>query len=193
MYYCCGNPISFSTQSFTLTPYICFHFSSHPFEAVKSVNSSFSSHFEEGAFQDTSLYLCIFHTICTNGMENTIGDTFCNFHWKTRNSFAVFSIFQNIWNGCFSYWKVFTNFRQLVLGCSFAQSKMAIFSFKSKHFLFGAPDKWWFEDGMTVDVCLRNNKFRYIEIRNSQVTKSSYETELRKMTSHFELLTRKLL
>ena len=28
------------------------------------------------------------------------------------------------------------------------------------------------------------------EVRNSQVTKSSYETELRKMTSYFELLTR---
>ena len=31
------------------------------------------------------------------------------------------------------------------------------------------------------------------EVRNSQVTKLSYETELRKMTSHFELLTRKCL
>ena len=28
------------------------------------------------------------------------------------------------------------------------------------------------------------------KIRDSQVTKSSYEIELRKMTSHFELLTR---
>ena len=28
-----------------------------------------------------------------------------------------------------------------------------------------------------------------MEVRNSRVTKSSYETELRKMTSHFELLT----
>ena len=27
------------------------------------------------------------------------------------------------------------------------------------------------------------------EVRNSQVTKSSYETEIRKMTSHVELLT----
>ena len=41
-------------------------------------------------------------------------------------------------------------------------------------------------------------KFRFcetftviIEVRNSRVTKSSYETELRKMTSHFELLTQK--
>ena len=33
----------------------------------------------------------------------------------------------------------------------------------------------------------------YIEVRNSRVTKSSYETELSKTTSHFELLTRKLL
>ena len=29
------------------------------------------------------------------------------------------------------------------------------------------------------------------EVRNSRVTKSSYETELGKMTSHFELLTSK--
>ena len=29
------------------------------------------------------------------------------------------------------------------------------------------------------------------EVRNFRVTTSSYETELRKMTSHFELLTRK--
>ena len=33
----------------------------------------------------------------------------------------------------------------------------------------------------------------YIEVRNSRVTKSSYEIELSKMTLHFELLTRKLL
>ena len=31
------------------------------------------------------------------------------------------------------------------------------------------------------------------EVRNSRVTKSSSETELRKMTSHFELLTSKFL
>ena len=31
------------------------------------------------------------------------------------------------------------------------------------------------------------------EVRNSLVTKSSYETELRKMTSHFGLLTRRFL
>ena len=29
-----------------------------------------------------------------------------------------------------------------------------------------------------------------MEVWNSRVTKSSYDTELRKMTSHFELLTR---
>ena len=34
---------------------------------------------------------------------------------------------------------------------------------------------------------------RLCEVRNSRVTKSSYETELHKMTSHFELLTRKFL
>ena len=37
------------------------------------------------------------------------------------------------------------------------------------------------------------NKTHFNEVRNSRVTKSSYETELRKMTSHFELLTRKCL
>ena len=31
------------------------------------------------------------------------------------------------------------------------------------------------------------------EVRNSQVAKLSYETELRKMMSHFELLTQKFL
>ena len=37
-------------------------------------------------------------------------------------------------------------------------------------------------------------KLHYLdEVRTSRVTKSSYETELRKMTSHFELLTRKFL
>ena len=30
----------------------------------------------------------------------------------------------------------------------------------------------------------------FFEVPNSRVTKSSYETELRKMTSHFELLIR---
>ena len=29
------------------------------------------------------------------------------------------------------------------------------------------------------------------EVRNSRVTKSSYKTDLRKMTTHFELLTRR--
>ena len=44
---------------------------------------------------------------------------------------------------------------------------------------------------------LRQNKKDYFEtldikeVPNSRVTKSSYETELRKMTLHFELLTRK--
>ena len=39
----------------------------------------------------------------------------------------------------------------------------------------------------------KRNECRTKEVRNSGVTKSSYETELRKMTSHFELLTRKFL
>ena len=36
-------------------------------------------------------------------------------------------------------------------------------------------------------------KVAKLEVRNSRVTKSIYESELRKMTSHFELLTRKCL
>ena len=32
--------------------------------------------------------------------------------------------------------------------------------------------------------------YKKVEVRNSRVTKPSYETELRKMMSHFELLTR---
>ena len=37
------------------------------------------------------------------------------------------------------------------------------------------------------------SKTHFNEVRNSRVTKSSYETELRRMTSYFELLTRKFL
>ena len=37
------------------------------------------------------------------------------------------------------------------------------------------------------------NPVVYCEVRYSRVKKSSYETELRKMTSHFEVLTRKYL
>ena len=36
-------------------------------------------------------------------------------------------------------------------------------------------------------------KLCYLEVRNSRVMKSSYEAELRIMTSHFDLLTRKCL
>ena len=34
---------------------------------------------------------------------------------------------------------------------------------------------------------------KIFEVQNSQVTKSSYKINLRKMTSHFELLTQKFL
>ena len=34
---------------------------------------------------------------------------------------------------------------------------------------------------------------KYEEAQNSRVTKSNYETELIKMTSHFELITQKCL
>ena len=43
---------------------------------------------------------------------------------------------------------------------------------------------------MTVNNCFYIGK---MEVRNSRVTKSSYEIELRKIRSHFELLTRILL
>ena len=36
-------------------------------------------------------------------------------------------------------------------------------------------------------------KMNKSEVQNPQVMKSSYQTELRKMTSYFELLTRKFL
>ena len=59
----------------------------------------------------------------------------------------------------------------------------------------------WQSSEYTSDVLVLNNlysKFIYYfvrhsnnEVRNSWVTKSSYETELRKMNSHFELITRK--
>ena len=51
-----------------------------------------------------------------------------------------------------------------------------------------------------MDWFLYDNGFRHErvkltkqEIWNCRVTKWSYETELRKMASHFELLTRKVL
>ena len=40
---------------------------------------------------------------------------------------------------------------------------------------------------------LIQQEIKYKEVRNYRVTKSSYEIELRKITSHFELLTRKFL
>ena len=59
----------------------------------------------------------------------------------------------------------------------------------------------WQSSEYTSDVLVLNNlysKFIYYfvrhsnnEVRDSRVTKSCYETELRKMTSHFELITRK--
>ena len=39
--------------------------------------------------------------------------------------------------------------------------------------------------------CTQNDFASYFEVQNSWVTKSSNETELRKMTSHFKLLTRR--
>ena len=43
------------------------------------------------------------------------------------------------------------------------------------------------------DVMIHIKKINKSEVQNPQVTKSSYETELRKMTSYLELLTRKCL
>ena len=38
-----------------------------------------------------------------------------------------------------------------------------------------------------------NKKITFSEVRNSRLTKSSYETKLHKMRSHFQLLTRNFL
>ena len=45
LYCCCGNLIGFSIQYFSQSPYICFHFSSHLFETLRWVNSSFFQSF----------------------------------------------------------------------------------------------------------------------------------------------------
>ena len=57
---------------FSLTSYVCFQLSNHPFEAIKPANSSLSSLLlisiallEEGACQDILLHSCTFHTNCT--------------------------------------------------------------------------------------------------------------------------------
>ena len=54
------------------------------------------------------------------------------------------------------------------------------------------------ENGSILNIIMRNdnlnNKAMEInEVRNSRVIKSSYETELRKITSYFALITRKYL
>ena len=38
-----------------------------------------------------------------------------------------------------------------------------------------------------------NKKITFSEVRNSRLTKSSYDTKLNKMRSHFQLLTRNFL
>ena len=55
--------------------------------------------------------------------------------------------------------------------------------------------KWNSQNGSILNIIMRNdnlnNKAMEInEVRNSRVIKSSYETELRKITSHFALITR---
>ena len=44
---------------------------------------------------------------------------------------------------------------------------------------------------MLMFICIKQHLSKFEEVRNSEVTKSNYETELHKMTSHFELLTEK--
>ena len=46
-----------------------------------------------------------------------------------------------------------------------------------------------------LQICSPSSFFKIvaIEVRNSRVRKSSYETKLHKITSHFELMTRKFL
>ena len=53
---------------------------------------------------------------------------------------------------------------------------------RNKHNNHNQCMKWYFEQ-----IVVSN------KVRNSRVTKLSYETELRKVTSHFELLTQKSL
>ena len=59
-----------------------------------------------------------------------------------------------------------------------------------KHILLCVRKKLTIEAGQKFFYI---NWYVAVEVRNSQVTKLSYETELGKMTSHFELLTRKCL
>ena len=47
--------------------------------------------------------------------------------------------------------------------------------------------------GIAAKLQNKPNRRNSVEVRNFRVTKSSYEAELHKMTSHFELLTRKCL
>ena len=61
-----------------------------------------------------------------------------------------------------------------------------IVTFGTKHFVhYSGP----LLGGFTVKILMIEKH----KVPNSRVTTSSYETELRKMTSHFELLTRKFL
>ena len=63
-----------------------------------------------------------------------------------------------------------------------------------KNPFFSFSSETYFEiTGCKKHACKKTYVFGNDEIQNSRVTKSSYETELRKMTSFFELITQKML
>ena len=62
----------------------------------------------------------------------------------------------------------------------------------SVFFLLTEPDRWYIRHGHVEHTTRIVEKQHYtlnFEVLNCRVMKSSYETELRKMASHFELLT----
>ena len=160
---------------FSLTRYICFHFSSHSFEAAKSVNSSFSSRFaifwillKEGARHDGRFHLCIFRTICTKfyWLHDTFhNNTFCSFSGKAHSVFGSFHCLSK-----YLKWLFFLlEYVRLILGSPFQDAHLHIpkwwlFHLDLNIFFSSAADNWCFESEMTVDVCLQNKKFHYIYV-----------------------------
>ena len=121
---------------FSLTRYICFHFSSHSFEAAKSVNSSFSSRFaifwillKEGARHDGRFHMCIFRTICTKfyWLHDTFhNNTFCSFSGKAHSVFGSFHCLSK-----YLKWLFFLlEYVRLILGSPFQDAHLHI-------------PKWW--------------------------------------------------
>ena len=71
---------------------------------------------------------------------------------------------------------------------------LKLFFLLMKNLFFSFSSETYFEiTGSKKDACKKTYVFGNDEVRNSRVTKSSYETELHKMTSHFELIPQKIL